>query len=350
MIPLDPIRVQLGQEELRTFIAVASLHSFSAAAEALHKSTSAISYRIKMLEEGLNVSLFVRTTRSVTLTPAGEFLFEKASEIFDWLHTLPEQILECSKGVESNFTIVVNSVLYDSEAAARLLAHLVQRYPHTQFNLKRAVDMEVWDAMLTSTGHLGLGAPGFEPLSDHYQSMPLGMMHWMFVVAPGHPLAHVPHALSDDEVRRFPAINVQDTSHHAVKRSASKLPRQQEFIVPDLQTEIAAHIAGLGVGFLPSHTAQALVRDKRLVACNVVHARRPSPLSLVWRSEGGGEILNYLRDLCRVRHPLMQRFLAPIEPLSKAAVRAEASAGSTTVAAFPDVRGRRRPGSRPKIA
>jgi LysR family transcriptional regulator, transcriptional activator of the allD operon len=319
MLSLDPIRAHLSPDELRIFLTVAKLRSFSAAAEALHKSTSAISYRIKMLEESLDVHLFVRTTRTVTLTPAGELLFDKASEIFDWLRALPEQIQACSKGVESVFTLVINNLLYidNHEGAGKLLAHLVQRFPHTQFNLKRRVFMGVWDEMLNNFGHLALGAPGFDTLSDKFQAMPLGEIRWSFVIAPDHPLAQCTHALSDDELRSFPAINIEDTTRGLAKRTAWKLPRQQELIVPDLLAKIAAHRAGLGVGFLPTHMAQALVKQKLLVTRRVLNGRKPSPLSLAWRTEGAGQVLNYMLDLFHTRDPLIQCFLEPIDPTTQ---------------------------------
>ena len=69
-------------ETLRTFIAVAETRSFSKAAERLCKTTATISYRIKLLEENTGVALFFRTTRSVTLTAAGEHLLSQAR---DWL-------------------------------------------------------------------------------------------------------------------------------------------------------------------------------------------------------------------------------------------------------------------------
>lgn len=316
MLSLDPVKAQLSQDELRTFLTVANLRSFSAAADALHKSTSAISYRIKALEEALDVDLFVRTTRSVTLTPAGAFLFDKASQILCWLQILPEQIQACAKGVESTFTLIINNLLYDPDGAALLLAHLVQRFPHTQFNLKHQVYMGVWDEMLNNVGHLALGAPGFDSLSDSHQTMPLGVIQWSFVVSPDHPLTQLTHALDDDELRCYPAINVQDTARQLAKRNAWKLPRQKEFLVPDLQTKIAAHRTGLGVGFLPAHMAQTLVKQNLMVVCDVINGRKPSPLSLVWRSEGKGQILSYLLDLFHARDPLIQCFLTPIDPIS----------------------------------
>ncbi|MBE5902602.1 MAG: LysR family transcriptional regulator [Lachnospiraceae bacterium] len=65
----------INYEYYKIFYEVARLGSFSAAAKALFVSQSAVSQSIKNLEEKLNRSLFIRTTKSVTLTPAGELLY-----------------------------------------------------------------------------------------------------------------------------------------------------------------------------------------------------------------------------------------------------------------------------------
>lgn len=323
MSPVKPlaslINARLGQDDLRIFLAVAQLSSFSGAAEVLYKSTSAVSYRIKMLEEALGVPLFIRTTRSVALTPAGEFLYEKASHIFSWLQALPEEIREVSKGVEANFNLVINNLLYDADGAARLLAHLVSRFPYTQFNLRRQVYMGVWDDMLNNMGHLAIGAPGSDSLDDSLLAEPLGAVKWTFVVAPDHPLAGSQRALKDDELRPFPAINIEDTARNLGKRTAWKLPLQQEVLVPDMQTKIAAHIAGLGVGFVPAVTARPLIRKKQLVACRVVNGRPPAPVLLVWHRDGAGQVMKYLLDLCRANDPLVQWLFALLDRPSGAA-------------------------------
>ncbi len=63
-------------DALVTFAAVAKGRSFSGAAKALHVTPSAVSHRIVDLESQLGVPLFVRTTRSVRLTPAGRELWQ----------------------------------------------------------------------------------------------------------------------------------------------------------------------------------------------------------------------------------------------------------------------------------
>lgn len=63
---------QLDGESLRTFVTVADCGGFTAAAERVHRTQSAVSQQIKRLEDTLGVRLIVRTSRRMTLTPEGE--------------------------------------------------------------------------------------------------------------------------------------------------------------------------------------------------------------------------------------------------------------------------------------
>jgi len=312
-VPDHLLNAKLDAEALQTFVAVAQLRSFSAAAELLHKTTSAISYRIKTLEDSVGTPLFQRTTRSVALTPSGEVLLEKASQMFEWLQMLPEELQQVSDGIEPHFALVVNNLLYEAGAIAALLAHLAERFPHAQIEVRRAVYMGVWDELIHNGAQLALGVPGFHTINDDFITEPLGVINWAFVLAPQHPLASAQVPLGNDQLRRYPAINIRDTSHRLTKRTAWKLSGQKEFIVPDLDAKIACHKLGLGVGFLPAAVARALVQRKQLVERPVVVGRSPSPLALALRREGTGKIAAYIKQLVAARAPLVTPLLAVID-------------------------------------
>jgi DNA-binding transcriptional LysR family regulator len=67
--------------DLRTFVAVAELGSFSEAARELRVAKSTVSDRVRSLEEQLAASLLQRSTRRVSLTDAGQTLLEKGRGI-----------------------------------------------------------------------------------------------------------------------------------------------------------------------------------------------------------------------------------------------------------------------------
>jgi hypothetical protein len=68
---------------LRSFAAVADTGSFTAAAELVARTQSAVSVQIKRLEEIVGRRVFERSSRSLALTPAGEMLLGYARRILD---------------------------------------------------------------------------------------------------------------------------------------------------------------------------------------------------------------------------------------------------------------------------
>jgi DNA-binding transcriptional LysR family regulator len=73
----DPLLSTGDFGQLRAFVAVAEALNFSRAAEKLGVSSSALSQMVRGLEERVGVRLLHRTTRSVSLTEAGDRLFQR---------------------------------------------------------------------------------------------------------------------------------------------------------------------------------------------------------------------------------------------------------------------------------
>lgn len=150
----------LDQETIRTFIRVAETESFSRAASSLHKTPAAISYRIKTLEEQVGTQLFLRTTRSVSLTLAGQHLLEHCRQWLNWLDAMPDELQQINAGVERQVNIVINNLLYQPQTTADLLTWLHQQFPFTRFQISRQVYMGVWDSLLYDDFQLAIGVTG----------------------------------------------------------------------------------------------------------------------------------------------------------------------------------------------
>src|SRR5262245_52120857 len=82
----------LPLEQLRAFEAVARHLSFSAAAEDLHLTQSAVSRQIKALEDELGATLFQRGTRRVALTGDGQTLLQAVTASLERIDLAVRQI------------------------------------------------------------------------------------------------------------------------------------------------------------------------------------------------------------------------------------------------------------------
>ncbi|MFZ4532668.1 MAG: LysR family transcriptional regulator, partial [Alsobacter sp.] len=68
---------------LEAFLSIADRGSFHRAAAHLNLSQTALSHRMKKLEDDLGIKLLARSTRQVSLTPAGQDLLPKARHIIE---------------------------------------------------------------------------------------------------------------------------------------------------------------------------------------------------------------------------------------------------------------------------
>ncbi|MCW2257619.1 LysR family transcriptional activator of the allD operon [Providencia alcalifaciens] len=307
----------LDQETMTTFITVAECQSFSQAAKLLHKSTATISYRIKILEEYVGVQLFFRTTRIVNLTASGEYLLEHCRQWHHWLSTMPSQLRLVNEGVEQEITIAINNLLYDPDVISNLLQYLSQRFPFTRINITRHVYMGVWDSLLSNKSDIAIGVPGSESLDSGVNTLFLGKIDWVFTVSNHHPLASIDSILSDEQLRAYPTINIEDTSQTLSKRTAWLLSGQREIKVPDMQTKILCHLKGTGIGFLPASVSKPYIQNQQLIEKTIKRPRRPSPLSLAWNGTQQGEVLKTIIKLFKLQDPIIKPLLDLVEPNGK---------------------------------
>lgn len=126
---------------LRTFTAVATLGSFSGAAQRLNMTQSTVSQQVARLEEHLGKQLFVRTTRLCRLTPSGDELMERASKVV----SLIDEMESAFRPELSSGTVVVG-VVDDSYLFApltRALAEFVARRPAVSVEIRAGMSADL---------------------------------------------------------------------------------------------------------------------------------------------------------------------------------------------------------------
>lgn len=110
-------------------------------------------------------------------------------------------------------------------------------------------------------------------------------------------------------MRRYPAVNIEDSARRLTKRVAWRLPGQKEIVVPDIETKVAAHLAGVGIGFLPEPLCLPLIAQGKLIARHIPTMRPPSPLSLAWRKDHHGKAVQDIASLFSHSAPEITGFL-----------------------------------------
>ncbi|MDN3237584.1 MULTISPECIES: LysR family transcriptional regulator [Pseudomonas] len=200
--------MNLSIEALESFVHAASSGSFSAAARGLGKSQSTISETIARIEIELDVELFVRGARQLTLTEPGRSLLGYALETLSAIDRLKRHAATLGRGQEAKLTLVLSDTYQQSQYEARL-HELDQRYPDLEFECFFAEQADVLDLINQGRANLGLLAaqPEYGPDIAHSR-LPYYSSFGLFV-SQG-------HALSQKAV-----VEPQDLAHYRMLRLSS---------------------------------------------------------------------------------------------------------------------------------
>lgn len=96
--------------QMRYFVTIVGCNSFTEAAEQMFISQSAISQQMKALETELNVKLFSWKGRSFTLTPAGEYFYQKSKDILEQIEGIRRETIRLGEDPESELQLKIGYV------------------------------------------------------------------------------------------------------------------------------------------------------------------------------------------------------------------------------------------------
>ena len=120
---------------LATFRTVASLHSFTKAAEFLEMGQPAVSLQVRQLEEHFDARLFERTQNQVTLTDVGLVVYDMSERIFEHYAVLERRVFEMTGEVGATLNIGASMAAAES-ALPVLLGQFQNEHPELSVRLK----------------------------------------------------------------------------------------------------------------------------------------------------------------------------------------------------------------------
>jgi DNA-binding transcriptional LysR family regulator len=191
----------LTLDALQLVDAIARRGSFAGAADELGRVPSAVTYAVRRLEDDLDVLLFDRRGYRARLTPAGEELLREGRHLLAAADELTRRVRRVASGWEQELTLALDNIIPFAPLIPLLDAF--HRVAPTQLRITDEVLGGTWDALLSGRADIAIGAmqEGPEPsrLGAGYRSEPIGTVHFVFAVAPNHPLAAIASPLPASE-------------------------------------------------------------------------------------------------------------------------------------------------------
>ncbi|QOL12974.1 LysR family transcriptional regulator [Dickeya dianthicola] len=252
--------------DLISFRMVAQEKSFTRAAAKLGLSQSALSHAMRSLEERLGVRLLTRTTRSVSLTEAGERLLNNISPSLNELEYALEDLAEMRDKPAGNIRLTagehaVSFILWP------VLKPFLSQYP--DIHLEITVDNTLTDIV---NERFDAGVRLGEQVAKDMVAVRIGPDMRMAVVGSPAYFAHHPFPDTPQSLQQHSCINMRlPTLGGLFAWEFSRDGREIRVRVDgqltfnNLQHRIDAALSGLGLAYVPEDTIRSAVAEGHLI-------------------------------------------------------------------------------------
>ena len=279
---MQTARDVLTPDALAMLQAIAEAGSFAAAARAMGMVPSALTYRVRQIEDALDVLLYDRSSRQAKLTRAGVELLQEGARLLQEIDAVANRVKRVATGWESQLTIAVDTVI-SKGTVMELCESFFSLNPPTRIKLRDETLSGTLEALTSGQADLALGVALDAANIAGIQGKPLGSMEFVYVVAPHHPLANATEPLSDVLIQQHRAVAVADSIQRGTGATFGLLSGQDVFTVGTMHAKLDAQLRGLGGGYLPRCMAGTYIETGRLVVKKTERPQRQVPLSFAWR-------------------------------------------------------------------
>ena len=253
--------------QIEIFLAVGRAKSFTRAAESVHVSQSTLSQHILELERELDVRLFDRLGRVVTLTEAGRLFEEHASRIVTTVASA-RRAIDGLKGLERGSLVIGASTTPGIYLLPGVVAGFKRRYPGIQVSLQIANSQVIEERIRADA--VDLGVVGGHLLGAHERCVAAGLLdELLLIVGPHHPWAGrrevAPRELASQPLLlREHGSATRLVTERTLEQAGVKFTVAMEF--DHIEAIKQAVMSGLGVAFMSAYAVRGEIATRRL-AC-----------------------------------------------------------------------------------
>lgn len=271
----------LTPDALALLQTIAQAGSFAAAARELGVVPSALSYRVRQMEDALDVLLYDRSARQARLTEAGAELLREGARLLEEIDAVANRVKRVATGWEPQLTIAIDSII-SKATVMELCSAFFALNPPTRIKLRDETLSGTLDALISGQADLALGVTDTSTQAGVHSKV-LGEVSFVYAMAPHHPLAKAPEPLKDELVRQHRAVAVADTIGRGGGITIGLLGGQDVFTVATMQDKLDAQLRGLGSGFVPQCMARAFIETGRLVVKKMERPQALIRVNYAWR-------------------------------------------------------------------
>lgn len=247
----------MGMEKYRTFLAAAGEQSFSAAADKLFLSPSAVSKHIAALEEELGVPLFVRTKSGARLTEQGRLCVPHIQQLTEVYRRMLHELAETGSGEQLSLCAIP---LQSLMGLPELMGAFRAAHPGLEIRLEERHGAQIAEAVLSGEYELAFSADRYLPL-DQLDHLVLGSDAIVAALPAAHPLARRPvlelDALREEPFLLLPPVTGTYGAYLDLCAAAGFQPSVR--MLTEREENLLRFVSqGMGVTLLPRSLAMAL--------------------------------------------------------------------------------------------
>ncbi|WP_332304413.1 LysR family transcriptional regulator [Rhizobium sp. GR12] len=265
---------------LNAFVQSAETGSFVAAGRKLGLSASAIGKAVVRLEQRLDVRLFHRNTRNMTLTEEGRIFLERCRRIFEEVEAAEAELAHSARTPKGRLRISLPLV---GMLLTPVMASFMRRWPEVQLDLDftdRLVDVveEGFDAVIR-TGH---------PSESRLMSRNVGRFRLKIVASPAYLAQYGTPEAPDDLVHHQCLLQRSPSTGKLRSWPLARSKNQEKIILPERMSAtavdplIALAAEGLGIACLPPFAIRAEIAEGRLVSILEEFVAETDQFSVLW--------------------------------------------------------------------